>query len=166
MFATGSGAACPSCSGCAVLRPPKASLTRAGRAAPLCSDVCSAPAAAAGRRKETRGEEQGGPSAPSWWRSVGSTDAWPERLAGDKSMKKRGCLPRRGAHTFPSAGLSRGDIRKPCCRWSEQRLSLSHANCMRQWDAAVSSGNGRKQRGRLRWRVAMARVQTGGLGPG
>lgn len=145
-----------------MLRPPRASLAQAERAAALCSDVCSAATAAAGRR----GVRRGALAAPSWPRSVGSTDArlWGLagrqagsclRLYGDKSIKKkrkkaqRGCFPRRGAHTFLLARLGRGGIRKPCCCWSEQRLPLSHTICMRQWDAVIISGNGHKQWGRL-----------------
>lgn len=92
---------------------------------------------------------------------------------GIKALKKkikikdqRSCFPRRRAHVFPLAGLGRGDIRKPCCCWGEQRWPLSHTICMRQWDAIVIAGNGCKQWGCLWPWVAMERVQTGALGSG
>lgn len=147
------------CSGCEMLRSPKASLeqwkgTEGGREAVLCSDSCSADTTAqVGEGKERGKREVRNSGHPSWRWSVGSADAWigglarrqagsRPRLHGDKSIKKktqktqRSCFCRRRAHTLPLA--ERAEVTSE----SKQGWLLSRTIGMRQWDRATVTPSG------------------------
>lgn len=118
MFAVGSGAGCLTCSGCETLRPPKASLERAGREAVLCSRGCSADTTLQeGEGKGTGRREVRNSGHPSSRWSVGITDAWPgglarrqagshPRLHGDKSIKKKNKTQKTKGVVFPGGELT------------------------------------------------------------
>lgn len=114
MFAVGSGAGCLTCSGCETLRPPKASLERAGREAVLCSHGCSADTTLQeGEGKETGRREVRNSGHPSsrwsggaWESLMPGLGAWPgDRLApthaftGIKALRKK-TKPKRPKELF------------------------------------------------------------------